>query len=147
MPVGSNVKGKMVAALRRLGFAKVFDTDFSADLTIMEEATEFLHRVQNGGTLPLITSCSPGWVKFCEYNYPEMIDNLSSCKAPQQRFGAFIKTYYAEKNNLDPKDIVVVSIMPCTCLLYTSSNCGPLRHCNQSGSGDWREMVFTNRKF
>ena len=114
MPVGSNVKGKMVAALRRLGFAKVFDTDFSADLTIMEEATEFLHRVQNGGTLPLITSCSPGWVKFCEYNYPEMIDNLSSCKSPQQMFGAVIKTYYAEKNNLDPKDIVVVSIMPCT---------------------------------
>ena len=113
MPVGSNVKGKMVAALRRLGFAKVFDTDFSADLTIMEEATEFLHRVQNGGTLPLITSCSPGWVKFCEYNYPEMIDNLSSCKSPQQMFGAVIKTYYAEKNNLDPKDIVV-SIMPCT---------------------------------
>lgn len=114
MPVGSNVKGKMVAALRRLGFAKVFDTDFSADLTIMEEANEFLHRVQNGGTLPLITSCSPGWVKFCEYNYPEMIDNLSTCKSPQQMFGAVIKTYYAEKNNLDPKDIVVVSIMPCT---------------------------------
>lgn len=114
MPVGSNVKGKMVASLRRLGFDKVFDTDFSADLTIMEEATEFLHRVQNGGTLPLITSCSPGWVKFCEYNFPEMIDNLSSCKSPQQMFGAVIKTYYAEKNGIDPKDIVVVSIMPCT---------------------------------
>ena len=114
MPVGSNVKGKMVAALRRLGFDKVFDTDFSADLTIMEEATEFLHRVQNGGTLPLITSCSPGWVKFCEFNYPEMIDNLSTCKSPQQMFGAVIKTYYAEKNGIDPKDIVSVSIMPCT---------------------------------
>ena len=114
MPVGSNVKGKMVAALRRLGFDKVFDTDFSADLTIMEEATEFLHRVQNGGTLPLITSCSPGWVKFCEFNYPEMIDNLSTCKSPQQMFGAVIKTYYAEKNGIDPQDIVSVSIMPCT---------------------------------
>lgn len=114
MPVGSNVKGKMVAALRRLGFDKVFDTDFSADLTIMEEATEFLHRVENGGTLPLITSCSPGWVKFCEFNYPEMIDNLSTCKSPQQMFGAVIKTYYAEKNGIDPKDIVSVSIMPCT---------------------------------
>lgn len=114
MPVGSNVKGKMVAALRRLGFDKVFDTDFSADLTIMEEANEFLHRVQNGGTLPMITSCSPGWVKFCEFNYPEMIDNLSTCKSPQQMFGAVIKTYYAEKNGIDPKDIVSVSIMPCT---------------------------------
>lgn len=114
MPVGTNVKGKMVAALRRLGFDKVFDTDFSADLTIMEEATEFLHRVQNGGTLPLITSCSPGWIKFCEYNYPEMIDNLSTCKSPQQMFGAVIKTYYAEQNDIDPKDIVSVSIMPCT---------------------------------
>ena len=114
MPVGSNVKGKMVAALRRLGFDKVFDTDFSADLTIMEEANEFLHRVQNGGTLPMITSCSPGWVKFCEFNYPEMIDNLSTCKSPQQMFGAVIKTYYAEKNGIDTKDIVSVSIMPCT---------------------------------
>ncbi|MCI8501202.1 MAG: 2Fe-2S iron-sulfur cluster binding domain-containing protein [Oscillospiraceae bacterium] len=114
MPVGSNVKGKMAAALRRLGFDKVFDTDFSADLTIMEEANEFLQRVQNGGTLPMITSCSPGWVKFCEYNYPEMIDNLSTCKSPQQMFGAVIKTYYAEKNGIDPKDIVSVSIMPCT---------------------------------
>ena len=114
MPVGTNVKGKMVAALRRLGFDKVFDTDFSADLTIMEEAHEFLDRVQNGGALPLITSCSPGWVKFCEHNFPDMIDNLSSCKSPQQMFGAVIKTYYAEKNGLDPKDIVVVSIMPCT---------------------------------
>lgn len=80
----------------------------------MEEATEFLHRVQNGGTLPLITSCSPGWIKFCEYNYPEMIDNLSTCKSPQQMFGAVIKTYYAEQNDIDPKDIVSVSIMPCT---------------------------------
>lgn len=114
MPVGTNGKGKMVAALRRLGFDKVFDTNFSADLTILEEAHEFIDRVQNGGKLPLITSCSPGWVKFCEHYYEDFIDNLSSCKSPQQMFGAIIKTYYAEKNNIDPKDIVVVSVMPCT---------------------------------
>ena len=114
LPVGTNVKGKMVAALRRLGFAKVFDTDFGADLTIMEEATEFLDRVKNGGVLPLITSCSPGWIKFCEHYYPELLPNLSSCKSPQQMTGAILKTWYAEKNGIDPKDIVVVSIMPCT---------------------------------
>lgn len=114
MPVGTDVEGKMVAALRRIGFDKVFDTDFSADLTIMEEANEFLDRVQNNGTLPLITSCSPGWVSFCERYYPEFIDNLSSCKSPQQMFGAITKTYYAEKMGLDPKNIVVVSVMPCT---------------------------------
>lgn len=114
MPVGSNAKGKMVAALRRLGFDKVFDTDFSADLTIMEEANEFIERVKNGGKLPMITSCSPGWVKFCEHYYEDFLDNLSSCKSPQQMFGAIVKTYYAEKNNIDPKDIFVVSVMPCT---------------------------------
>ena len=114
MPVGTNVEGKMVAALRRLGFDKVFDTDFAADLTIMEEANEFVQRVQNGGKLPLITSCSPGWVKFCEMYHPDMIDNLSSCKSPQQMFGAVIKTWYAETNGIDPKDIVSVSVMPCT---------------------------------
>ena len=114
MEIGTNVTGKMVAALRRLGFDKVFDTDFAADLTIMEEANEFLDRVKNGGTLPLITSCSPGWVKFCEMYHPELIDNLSSCKSPQQMFGAIIKTWYAETNGIDPKNIVSVSIMPCT---------------------------------
>lgn len=114
MPIGTNVEGKMVAALRRLGFDKVFDTDFAADLTIMEEANEFIDRVQNGGKLPIITSCSPGWVKFCEHFYPEFIPNLSSCKSPQQMFGAITKTYYAEKMGIDPKDIVCVSIMPCT---------------------------------
>ncbi len=114
MEIGTNVEGKMVAALRRLGFDKVFDTNFSADLTIMEEAHEFIDRVQNGGALPLITSCSPGWIKFCEHKFPEFIPNLSSCKSPQQMFGATIKTYYAKKNNIDPKDIVVVSVMPCT---------------------------------
>ena len=113
-PIGTNAKGKMVAALHRLGFDKVFDTNFSADLTIMEEATEFLDRFQNGGTLPLITSCSPGWVKYCETYFPEFIPNLSSCKSPQQMFGAVIKTWYAERNGIDPKNIVSVSIMPCT---------------------------------
>ena len=114
MPIGTNVKGKMVTALKMLGFDKVFDTDFGADLTIMEEANEFIERVQNGGTLPMITSCSPGWVKFCEYYYPELLPNLSSCKSPQQMTGAMIKTYYAQKENIDPANIVVVSIMPCT---------------------------------
>lgn len=113
-PMGTDVEGKMAAALRRLGFDKVFDTNFSADLTIMEEANEFVQRVQNGGVLPLITSCSPGWVKFCEHYYPDMLDNLSSCKSPQQMFGAVAKTYYAEKAGIDPADIVVVSVMPCT---------------------------------
>ena len=113
-PIGTNVEGKMVAALRRLGFAKVFDTDFAADLTIMEEATEFLDRVQNGGVLPMITSCSPGWIKYCEHYFPDMTENLSSCKSPQQMFGATAKTYYAEKMGIDPKDIVMVSVMPCT---------------------------------
>ena len=114
MHIGTNVEGKMVAALRRLGFDKVFDTDFAADLTIMEEANELIERVQNGGTLPMITSCSPGWIKYCEHYYPEQIPHLSSCKSPQQMFGAIMKTYYAEKLGMDPKDMVVVGIMPCT---------------------------------
>lgn len=114
LPLGTNVEGKMVAALRRLGFAKVFDTDFAADLTIMEEAHEFIDRLQNGGKLPLITSCSPGWINYCEHYYPDMIENLSSCKSPQHMFGATAKTYYAQKMGIDPKDIVMVSIMPCT---------------------------------
>ncbi len=114
MPIGTNAEGKMVAALRRLGFDKVFDTNFAADMTIVEEATELLDRVKNGGTLPMITSCSPGWVKFAELYYPEQLGNLSSCKSPQQMFGAILKTYYAEKNGIDPKNIVSVSVMPCT---------------------------------
>ena len=113
-PIGTNVEGKMAAALRRIGFDKVFDTDFGADLTIMEEANEFVERVQNGGVLPMITSCSPGWVKYCEHYFPDMTENLSTCKSPQQMFGAIAKSYYAEKEGLDPKDIVSVSIMPCT---------------------------------
>ena len=114
MHIGTNVQGKMVAALRRLGFDKVFDTDFGADLTIVEEANELLGRVQNGGVLPMITSCSPGWIKYCEHYYPDMLDHLSTCKSPQQMSGAIIKTWYAEKMGIDPKDIVVVGIMPCT---------------------------------
>ncbi len=114
LPIGANVEGKMVAALRRLGFDGVFDTDFAADMTIMEEANEFLHRVKEGGVLPMITSCSPGWVKYCETFHPDFIPNLSSCKSPQQMFGALSKTYYAEKMGLDPAEIFCVSIMPCT---------------------------------
>jgi len=112
--IGTNVEGQMVAALRRLGFDKVFDTNFSADLTIMEEAHEFIDRVQNGGVLPMITSCSPGWIKYCEHYFPDMTENLSSCKSPQQMFGAIAKSYYAEKMGLKPEDIVSVSVMPCT---------------------------------
>ena len=114
MPIGTNVEGKMVAALRRLGFERVFDTDTAADFTIVEEATELIERVKNGGTLPMITSCSPGWVKFCEFYYPNLISHLSSCKSPQQMGGALIKTYWADKMGYDPKDIFVVSVMPCT---------------------------------
>ena len=114
MPIGTDVEGKMASALRRLGFDKVFDTDFAADLTIMEEANEFVERVKNGGTLPMITSCSPGWVKYCEHYFPDLTENLSSCKSPMQMFGATAKTYYAEKMGIDPKDLVVVAIMPCT---------------------------------
>ena len=114
MPIGTNVEGKMVAALRRLGAEKVFDTDFGADMTIVEEANELLDRIKNGGVLPMITSCSPGWVKFAEYYYPEQLKNLSSCKSPMQMTGAIIKTYYAEKMGWDAKDIVVVAVMPCT---------------------------------
>jgi len=113
-PIGTNVEGKMIAALRRIGFDKVFDTNFAADLTILEEAHEFLDRVKNGGKLPLITSCSPGWIKYCEHYFPDMTENLSSCKSPQQMFGAITKTYFAEKMGIDPANIVSVSIMPCT---------------------------------
>ncbi len=112
--IGTPVEGKMAAALRRLGFDGVYDTNFGADLTIMEEANEFLERVKNGGKLPLMTSCSPGWVKFCEHYFPDMIDNLSSCKSPHQMQGAIMKSYLAEKKGLDPKDIFTVSVMPCT---------------------------------
>ena len=118
MPIGTLVTGKMVAALKRLGFKKVFDTNFAADLTIMEEATELLDRVQNGGKLPMITSCSPGWVNYAEYNYGDLLPHLSSCKSPHEMFGAILKSYYCEKNGIDPKDMFVVSIMPCTAKKY-----------------------------
>lgn len=114
VPPGQNVDGKMAAALRRIGFKKVFDTSFTADLTIMEEASELAHRVANGGVLPMFTSCSPGWIKFVEQFYPDMIPNLSTCKSPQQMMGAIIKSYFAEKEKIDPSKIVSVSIMPCT---------------------------------
>jgi len=114
MPVGLNVDGKMIAALKRLGFDRVFDIDTAADLTIMEEGTELIERLTTGGKLPIITSCSPGWVKFCETYYPEFLENLSTCKSPQGMFGAIVKTYYAEKMGIDLKDLVVVTIMPCT---------------------------------
>ncbi len=114
MPIGSLVTGKMVAALRRLGFKKVFDTNFGADLTIMEEATELLGRVKDGGVLPMITSCSPGWINYAEYYYGDLLNHLSSCKSPHEMFGAILKTYYAEQNGINPEDIFVVSVMPCT---------------------------------
>ncbi len=115
---GTIAVGKLVTSLRRLGFNKVFDTDFTADLTIIEEGNELLHRLKNGGALPLLTSCSPGWIKFIEHNYPEQLDHVSTCKSPQQMFGALAKTYYAEHSGIDPKDIVVVSVMPCTAKKY-----------------------------
>ncbi|MEC9488040.1 MAG: NADH-dependent [FeFe] hydrogenase, group A6 [Halanaerobium sp.] len=114
MPPGSIVTGKLVAALRRLGFDKVFDTNFTADLTIMEEGHEFLERLNNGGALPMFTSCSPGWIKYIEHHYPDYLDHLSTCKSPQQMFGALAKTFYAEKMGLEPEEVYVVSIMPCT---------------------------------
>lgn len=112
--IGTNVEGKMVTALRRLGFDKVFDTNFAADLTIMEESQELIERITNGGALPMITSCSPGWIRYCEFYYPEQLDHLSTCKSPQQMFGATLKTWYAEKMGIDPAKIVSVSVMPCT---------------------------------
>ena len=115
MKIGTPVTGKMVAALRRLGFKKVFDTDFAADLTIMEEATELLNRIKTGGVLPMITSCSPGWVNYAEYYYGDQLDHLSSCKSPHEMFGAILKTYYANKIGVKPEDMFVVSIMPCSC--------------------------------
>lgn len=114
MPIGAPVTGKMVTALRMLGFDKVFDTDTGADLTVMEEGAELIDRIRGGGKLPLITSCSPGWIKFCEHNFPDMLENLSTCKSPHQMFGAVLKSYYAQKEGIDPDKIFVVSVMPCT---------------------------------
>ena len=117
-PIGTNVTGKMATALHMMGFDKVFDTNFAADLTILEEGTELIGRITNGGVLPMITSCSPGWINFAELNYPELLPHLSSCKSPHQMFGAVMKTHYAKMNNIDPKKIYVVSVMPCTAKKY-----------------------------
>jgi len=114
MPIGTRVTGKMVAALRLIGFDRVYDTNYAADLTIMEEGTEFIHRLQNKGTLPLLTSCSPGWIRYMEFEYPDLIPNVSTCKSPHMMFGAILKSYFAQTKNIDPKDVYVVSIMPCT---------------------------------
>lgn len=140
-PVGTNGKGKMVAAIRRLGVDRIFDTNFSADLTIMEEANELVERVSGGGKLPMITSCSPGWVKFCEHYYDDCIPNLSSCKSPQQMFGAIAKSYYAEKNGIDPKNVFVVSVMPCTAKKFE------MGRDNQNGAGvPDIDVVITTRE-
>ena len=118
LPIGTPVTGKMIAALRRLGFEKCYDTNFAADVTIMEEGTELLNRIKNGGVLPMITSCSPGWINFAEMNYADCLDHLSTCKSPHEMQGALIKTYWAKEKGIDPKDIFVVSIMPCTAKKY-----------------------------
>ncbi len=113
-PIGTRATAKMIGALKKIGFDKVFDTNFAADLTIMEEGTELISRIKNQGVLPMITSCSPGWIRYCEHNYGDLLNNLSTCKSPHQMMGAILKTYYAEKNQIDPKKMFVVSIMPCT---------------------------------
>jgi NADP-reducing hydrogenase subunit HndD len=141
MDPGSNTTGKMVAALRRLGFDKVFDTDFSADVTIMEEGSELLERMSKGGVLPLITSCSPGWINFVEGFYPELLPNVSTCKSPQQMFGALVKTYYPQKNGIDPSKIVSVSIMPCVAKKRESAR----PEMNDSGYRDV-DIVLTTRE-
>jgi len=141
MPAGSLITGKMVCALRRLGFDKVMDTAFSADLTILEEGTEFIQRLEKNENLPLITSCCPAWILYAEKFFPQMLSNLSSCKSPHQMFGAIAKTYYAQKNNLNPKDIVVVSIMPCTAKKFECSR----PEMNSSGFKDV-DFVLTTRE-
>ncbi len=142
MKIGTSVTGKMVAALKRLGFNRVYDTNFGADLTIMEEATELLNRIKNGGQLPMITSCSPGWVNYAEYFYGDLLDHLSSCKSPHEMMGAIVKSYFAEKNGLDPKDIFVVSIMPCTAKKYEKER---PENANKDGLKDV-DAVLTTRE-
>lgn len=142
MPIGTSVTGKMVAALKRLGFDKVYDTNFAADLTIMEEATELLHRIKEGGQLPMITSCSPGWVNYAEYFYGDLLGHLSSCKSPHEMEGAIIKSYFAMKKGLDPKNIFVVSIMPCTAKKYEKER---LENASKDGLKDV-DCVLTTRE-
>lgn len=143
LPIGTRTTGKMFAAIRRLGADKVYDTNFGADLTIIEEGHELISRIKDGGVLPMITSCSPGWVRFCEFYYPEFIPNLSSCKSPHQMEGAIIKTYYAEKFNIAPEKIFVVSVMPCTSKKTESSR---EEHRNPQGLRDV-DVVLTTREF
>ncbi|MDE6373016.1 MAG: (2Fe-2S)-binding protein, partial [Clostridia bacterium] len=114
LPVGTNVEGKMVTAIKQLGDVECFNMDTTADLTIMEEANELLDRLKKGGKTPMFTSCCPGWIKFCEHYYPEFLPNLSTCKSPQEMFSALLKTYYCKKNGIDPKNLYVVSVIPCT---------------------------------
>ncbi len=141
MPPGSRVTGKLTAALRRAGFDLVFDTNVAADLTIMEEGSELVHRLKTGGTLPMITSCSPGWVKYIEHFYPEMLDHLSTAKSPHMMLGTVLKTYYAEKHGLDPSKIIVVSIMPCTAKKFEAQR----PEMNDSGYQDV-DYVLTTRE-
>ncbi|MBN2299630.1 MAG: iron hydrogenase small subunit [Acholeplasmataceae bacterium] len=140
--VGDIVTGKIVSAMRLLGFDRVFDTDFTADLTIIEEGNELIHRVTNGGVLPMMTSCCPGWINYAETRYPDILDHLSSCKSPQQMFGALAKSYYAEKSNLDPKDVFVVSIMPCTAKKYEAQR----EEMSVNGSDPDVDVVLTTRE-
>ncbi|MDT8902970.1 NADH-dependent [FeFe] hydrogenase, group A6 [Anaeroselena agilis] len=140
-PPGTIATGRLVSALRKLGFDRVFDTDFTADLTIMEEGHELLHRLKTGGALPLMTSCSPGWVKYIEHNYPELLPHVSTCKSPQQMFGALAKSYYSQKSGIDPADIFVVSIMPCTAKKFESQR----PEMNASGHQDV-DAVLTTRE-
>ncbi|MCL2848257.1 MAG: NADH-dependent [FeFe] hydrogenase, group A6 [Firmicutes bacterium] len=143
LPIGENVEGKMIASLRRIGFNQIFDVTFSADLTIMEEAAEFVHRVSGDGKLPLLTSCSPGWVKFIETQYPELLPHVSSCKSPQQMFGAIIKTYYAKKMNIDVAKLRVVMIMPCIAKKYEANRDAMLGLNTASGYPDVDAVLTT----
>ena len=141
MKIGTNVTGKMVTALKKLGFDKVFDTNTGADLTIIEEANEFVERLKNDKTLPMITSCSPGWVRFIEMNYPELLEHLSTCKSPHQMFGSILKSYYAEKEKIDPKKIFVVSAMPCVAKKFERQ-----RQEMKNGNIDDVDAVITTRE-
>ncbi|MCK5129845.1 MAG: [FeFe] hydrogenase, group A, partial [Clostridiales bacterium] len=138
MPIGTRVTGKMVAALKRLGFDRVFDTDFAADLCIMEEGTELLHRLKDGGVLPMITSCSAGWIKYMEHNYHDFIPNMSTCRSPQQMMGAIMKSYYADMNDIDPKKIFSVAVMPCSAKKFEAQ---------RPEMGDDVDVVITTREF
>ena len=143
LPMGTRVTGKLAAAMRRVGFDKTFDTNFAADMTIVEEATELIDRITNGGVLPMFTSCSPGWIKYCEHNHPEFLPHLSSCKSPHQMLGAVLKSYYAQKHGIDPAKIVIVSIMPCTAKKFEAQR---PEMANKDGLFDV-DVVITTREF